>query len=230
MTDRCAFFDVDGTCISVKSMFSFQEYWYRTVSSADCRDARAFADEMAGLHKENASRETINRRYYAHFAGRRISDVQACAQAWFAEVARDRNLFHPAPLARLREHDVAGDVCAFVSGSFPAILCPIAEFLGVKHILATNLVVADGRYTGELNPPQMIGQGKADAITAFLSLRGWDASGCWAYGDDISDLPMLATVGHKVVVAGDAQLEAHARAAGWEILSPAPASYTAAAA
>jgi len=220
MNATYAFFDVDGTCISIKSMFSFQEYWYRTAASADRGDASAFTEDMTRLQREGASREAINRRYYTHFAGRPVAEVEQCGRAWFAEVSRDQELFYPAPLARLRSHLAAGGVCAFVSGSFPAVLQPIAEFVGVAHLLASDLVVRDGRYSGELNPPQTIGYGKANAIAAFLARHGGNAATAWAYGDDMSDLPMLAAVGHPVAVVGDPQLEAHARAAGWEVLSP----------
>jgi HAD superfamily phosphoserine phosphatase-like hydrolase len=105
-----------------------------------------------------------------------------------------------------------------VSGSFPAVLTHLARRLGVRHLLATTLEVADGRYTGKILAPQTIGAGKALAIKQFLAGNGGHAEMCHAYGDDLSDLPMLEGVGHPTVVRGDPALEAHAKAMGWRIL------------
>jgi phosphoserine phosphatase len=80
--------------------------------------------------------------------------------------------------------------------------------------------VVDGHYTGVIHPPQTIGQGKADAVRDFLAKMGYAAADCHAYGDDISDLPMLDAVGHPVVVAGGRGLATHAASVGWPVLSP----------
>ena len=81
-------------------------------------------------------------------------------------------------------------------------------------------MVADGRYTGEIRPPQCIGRGKAEAIARFLAATGVSAALCHAYGDDISDLPMLDSVGYPVVVRGSRDLEAQAMGRGWPVISP----------
>jgi phosphoserine phosphatase len=101
------------------------------------------------------------------------------------------------------------------------LLSPIAARLGVRHILATIMEVVDGSYTGRIFPPQTIGRGKAEAIAGFLERAGVSPSCCHAYGDDISDLPMLSAVGWPVVVRGDNRaLEELALNRGWPVLSP----------
>lgn len=214
-----AFFDVDGTLISLKSMFSFQDYWYATYDGSP-RKRAAFEAEMAGLRNGGASREEMNRRYYAHFAGRPVEAVERAAVRWFDHVLRRTDdLFHPKVVARLLSHHAQGIEPVFVSGSFPAILGPIAERLGVRHILATEMEAKDGIYTGAIHA-QTIGDGKAVAMAAFLEGKAVAANDCHAYGDDISDLPMLQAVGGPAAVRGDHRLESHARRVGWEVLSP----------
>lgn len=215
-----AFFDVDDTLISIKSMFSFQEYWYRM--AGDARSQAVFETEMAQLRQQQAPWEDLNRRYYASFAGREVMAVERCASAWYAHVERTTPaLYHSAIVAQLRMHQCQAEEPVFVSGSFPALLKPVAARLDVHHILATRLEVVGGRYTGEILPPQTIGQGKATAIAAFLKHTGVPADICHAYGDDISDLPMLNAVGHPAVVRGGRGLEDHAAKVGWRVLSPA---------
>lgn len=92
--------------------------------------------------------------------------------------------------------------------------------LGVRHILATRLEVREGRYTGEILPPQTIGAGKAQAVDTFLRARDCSPEWCYAYGDDVSDLPMLEAVGQPTVVSGGRKLKANARTMGWRVITP----------
>lgn len=213
-----AFFDVDGTLISLKSMFSFQDFWYANTAGNDHEQA-SFEEEMSELRRIGASREEMNRRYYTHFAGRRVTSVALAAERWYQHVERATiDLYHAPVAARLRRHIAEGVEPVFVSGSFPLILGPIARRLGVRHLLATTMHEDGGTFTGDILDPQTIGRGKADAITAFLAANDGDAAQCHGYGDDISDLPMLECVGRPVAVQGDHRLEALAGRAGWEVL------------
>jgi HAD superfamily hydrolase (TIGR01490 family) len=221
VTDRSyVFFDVDDTLISVKSMLSFQEYWYRVTGESEA-EARFQCDLREHMH-EQACRSFLNRLYYRHFAGRAELDVTRLGKEWFVWV-RDQypNFYHAPVVKELRAHQRAGREVVFVSGSFPALLKPIATDLSVRKILCTRLEVQAGRYTGEILPPQTIGDGKVDAIRQFLSKRGISVEMCYAYGDDLSDLPMLKAVGEAVVVGGGRGLEPHAREYGWRVLMPA---------
>lgn len=214
-----AFFDVDDTLIDVKSMFSFQDYWFD--QTGDAAGRRAFLVEMNDLRIVGASRETLNRRYYAHFAGRCVAATKACAEAWFAALERERpDLYHAAVAGELRALQDQGVEAVFVSGSFPELLAPAARRLGVRHILATTMEVKDGRFTGVILPPQTIGEGKAVAVKTFLAGRGVPAAVCRAYGDDISDAPMLESVGYPTVVTGGCGLAAYAERRGWRVMAP----------
>ena len=214
-----AFFDVDDTLIDVKSMLSFQEFWY--ASRPDNGERERYLREIEQHMHERASWEVLNRRYYRYFAGRKVAEVEQSAREWLRLQQKSRDdFFHAGSLAELRWHQGEGREPVFVSGSFPAILQPVAEQLGVRHMLATRMEVAGGIYTGEILPPQTIGAGKAEAIREFLQHAGGRAEDCYAYGDDISDLPMLQAVGNPRVVSGGRGLVEHARELGWPVISP----------
>ena len=214
------FFDVDDTLISIKSMLSFQDFWFEKWGD-DTRREHYYADLREHMHAD-ASWEDLNRLYYGHFAGRKVSKVKACGEAWFAAMNNNKeDFFHPLPLAELRHHQCEGREVVFVSGSFPALLRPIANHLQVRHILATTMEIATGCYTGQILAPQTIGEGKVEAIRTFLLAVGAEANDCYAYGDDISDLPMLDAVGYPTVVRGGRSLEIHAQRLGWRVISPA---------
>jgi len=214
-----AFFDVDDTLIAVKSMFSFQDYWYSKYP--DFKAQHAFDRDMNRRHEPNVSWEKLNALYYSHFSGRNVDALLACGKAWFDELENvQENLFHAPIVNVLRQHQAQGHEVVFVSGSFPAVLLPVAERLGVHTILAINMDVKNGHYTGRILPPQTIGEGKAQAIRDYLLQVGGEADNCYAYGDDISDLPMLKSVGKPHVVSGGRGLEKVAKQECWPVLSP----------
>jgi HAD superfamily hydrolase (TIGR01490 family) len=214
-----AFFDVDDTIVSLKSILSFQDFWFDAKGDEDGRSR--FAQLISALTEADASWEVIHRQLAQSFALRHVAEVALQAGHWFSHVeATHPALFHAPVIARLHDHQKNGIEPVFVSGSFPPLIAPIATRLGVTHCLATILEIADGRYTGRGLPPQTIGQGKAEAMRRFLTDHGGDAGKCFAYADDISDVPMLEMVGHPVAVLGGRGLETHARTLGWECIAP----------
>ncbi len=214
-----AFFDVDDTIVSVKTMFSFQDYWY--TQNTDVEGRERFETDMLKRHNVDASWEMLNRLYYRHFAGRSIADVKQCGIDWFNTLENThKNLFNTAVVKELQELQNAGNEIVFVSGSFPALLNPIAQRLNVEHILAIQMQEDNGYYTGDILMPQTIGEGKAEAIELFLRNRNTDRQSCHAYGDDISDLPMLKSVGKPTVVSGGRGLEDYANKVGWRVIAP----------
>ena len=76
------------------------------------------------------------------------------------------------------------------------------------------------RYTGKIIPPQTIGSGKAEAMRLFMEDKSSQLAECYAYGDDISDVPMLEIVGYPNAVTGGRGLEPYAREHGWNIIHP----------
>lgn len=216
---RYAFFDVDDTIISLKSILSFQDFWFE--HKQDDEGRTQFAHMIATVTHEHASWEIIHRNLAQSFANRRVDEVVDVAGLWFTHVETAiPTLYHAPVVARLRDHQQQGIAPVFVSGSFPPLIAPIARRLGVSHTLATNLEIVDGRYTGQVLPPQTIGQGKADAMRDFMTTHAANPQECYAYADDISDVPMLQMVGHPVAVLGGRGLEAYARTAGWACLNP----------
>jgi HAD superfamily hydrolase (TIGR01490 family) len=217
------FFDVDGTLLSLKSMLGFQEFYLRWESHGGEDQGeqrwRDFLARFSAWEREGRDRLFLNREYYRSYQGRSRETVRAVAEAWFAsEKQRRPGLMIEPTLRALREHQARSRIPVFVSGSMNEILEPVARELGVVHCLATSLEEREGRYTGEIEGLQMIGQGKADAVRAFLAARGASAAECFAYGDHHTDVPMLEAVGHPVAVIGDPRLAEHARRERWAML------------
>jgi len=86
-------------------------------------------------------------------------------------------------------------------------------------IVAAQLATdADGRCTGFLARPPLVGESRAAWLKHYASLHGVDLSRSFAYADSHSDLPMLQTVGHPVAVSPDIPLMRAAGKSQWSIV------------
>jgi HAD superfamily hydrolase (TIGR01490 family) len=215
MARRFAFFDVDETLISLKSMFDFLPRW--SAQRGASQQTQELTATLERARASGTSREELNRLYYRGFRGASLAELTAAGRRWFEErFERGEPPYHREVVARLIQHRVDGIEPVLVSGSMPPLLQPIAEQLGVPHCLCTQLRCDErGVLTGEIGAPQTIGAGKATALRAFLAHHGAEARDCFAYGDDVSDAPMLEAVGAAVAVGASPALIALAQQRGW---------------
>ncbi|WP_217545929.1 HAD family phosphatase [Streptomyces sp. GbtcB6] len=217
---RAAFFDVDETLITGKSMLSFLTFHWAREGRAASRVASARA-ALSHQLRSGMPREQVNRAYYRLLRGSRETDLAESGRLWFAR-EHPRGLFHPPVREALRRHSSAGDLTVLVSGSFSACLDPIGQAVGADLVVCTIPEVAGGALTGELTGRPMIGRAKAEEARRIMTAFGLRPEHCHAYGDDASDLALLTSVGNPVAVGGDPALTAHAVRANWTRL-PGPA-------
>lgn len=218
---KVAFFDVDHTLTTSGSMSRLLAYYHAALG----HPRRNFDDRMCELKAMTAlgcPRETVDRAYYAGLEGLDAAVMTAIARAWFDAELSTGGFYHEPALAELRRHRTQGVHVVLVSGSFPAPLRPIAEDLGADEIRCTVPRIEQGRYTGALEGPPVIGTAKADAAVKILIEGDTDARDSIAYGSHISDLPLLKAAGSAVVVGGNDRLRTLARAHGWPLLPGTP--------
>lgn len=199
-----AFFDVDGTLINTRSLISFlARLW--ALPGMDPVRFTTYWDGLRARVREGIAREHLNRYYFSVFQGLVVADVEAAGQAWFDAHSRKEGFYNPQGMALLRAQRELGLCVCLVTGSFPALVKPLAEAVGAEAVLCSMPQSVEGRYTGQLQGMPCIGANKADAIRTFALERGVDLGRCIAFGDDDSDRPMLDAVGQGVLVPTDAR-------------------------
>ncbi|WP_394430821.1 HAD family hydrolase [Streptomyces sp. SGAir0957] len=207
-----AFFDVDETLITVKSMFRFLEFHYRERGlppSAYAEAARALRDRAAA----GVSRVRTNREYYRLFTGRPVEELLAHGRAWFDAELASGTLLHRPAVDALRRHRNEGALIALVSGSFRPCLEPVAQHLGVDVVLCSEPENVGGFCTGHVERP-VIGPEKGRLARALMARHSIPPSRAAAYGDHASDLDLLRSVGHPVAVGDNLEIGAHVTAVG----------------
>ncbi len=141
--------------------------------------------------------------------------------AWRERFIEDkiRPILLPKALELLARHRDAGDTLLIITATNRFITAPIAELLDVPHLLATEVELADGRYTGRSFGIPCFQHGKVERLSEWLAETGHDLDQSWFYSDSHNDLPLLGRVRYPVAVDPDAVLAQHARERGWPIIS-----------
>jgi fatty acyl-CoA reductase len=104
----------------------------------------------------------------------------------------------------------------FVTGALDFLVEPLRHL--ADELVAARLVEQRGAFTGELAEPPLSADGRASLVARIAADHGIELAACHAYGDSVSDLPMLEAVGHPYAVNPDFRLAREARRRRWPVL------------
>jgi HAD superfamily hydrolase (TIGR01490 family) len=124
-----------------------------------------------------------------------------------------------AALRLLEKHD--GELRAIVTATNAFVTKPIAQRFGVDHLIACEVEMVAGRYTGNPVGVPSFREGKVarvDAWLASMELCIEDFETSWFYSDSLNDLPLLQRVNHPVAVNPDPTLRRFALEQDWLVL------------
>ncbi len=210
-----AFFDIDGTLIARNSAPLYMKH-LRQTGQARRRDlARTFY--YVGRYKLGLL--DIDRAVAVSLGwirGRDEAAVRTDCNGWYARMVRP--YLFPAMMATVAAHRRACHVPAILTSATRYLAEPIAADLGIEHLLVTQLVVRDGRFTGEAVRPVCYGEGKTYWAERFAAAQGLDLRRSYFYTDSITDLPLLERVGEPRIVNPDPRLGRVATRRGWSVL------------
>ncbi|HXQ21447.1 MAG TPA: HAD family hydrolase [Candidatus Acidoferrales bacterium] len=209
-----AFFDIDRTLITADSGVLYAKYLLRR-GELRRRDLLA-AIYYHLLHRLNLlDVDALFARYTGTIRGRSHAELQDLCADWYA--ASVRPVVNPHMAAAVAEHRRAGHVVAILSSATNYVGEPLAQDLGIQHLLVNRLLVRDGYLTGEAVQPLCYGAGKVYWAERFAADQHVDLQHSYFYTDSITDLPMLERVGHPCPVNPDRLLRRHARRCGWPV-------------
>lgn len=212
-----AFFDLDKTIIAKSSVLAFGKPFYQNGllnRRAVLRSAYAqFVFALAGADHDQIER--MRAYLTAMCTGWDVSQVREIVSETLHDIIDP--IVYDEAVDLIGEHKAAGRDVVIVSSSGEEVVGPIGAMLGADHVVATQMHVADGKYTGEIGR-YAYGPEKAVAIRELADERGYDLAGSYAYSDSVTDVPMLEAVGHPFVVNADRALRKVAVEKGWPAL------------
>lgn len=215
---RLALFDLDNTLLAGDSDFE----WAQFLIEKGVLDRELYEAKNQTFYDQYKS-GTLDIHEFLDFQLKPLAHhPRAQLDAWHDEYMRTRIVpmvakGAPALLAR---H--AGDTRVIVTATNSFVTAPIAHYLGVEHLIATEPEQVGGEFTGKVSGLPSFKDGKVTRLEQWLTGQGENlatVAESWFYSDSLNDLPLLARVRHPVAVDPDATLLAHAQAAGWAVIS-----------
>lgn len=213
-----AFFDLDKTVIAKSSTLAFSRPFFQEGlinRRAVLKSAYAqFVFMLAGADADQMDR--MRAHITSLCTGWDVEQVNAIVEETLHDIVDP--LVYKEATQLIEEHKEQGHDVVVLSASGAEVVSPIARLLGATHSAGTRMVVADGRYTGEVEF-SCSAANKARAATELAELHGYDLSRCHAYSDSVTDLPLLESVGHPTVINPDRSLRREAVQRGWPSLA-----------
>ncbi|MDY1017792.1 HAD family hydrolase [Pseudomonas coleopterorum] len=214
---RLALFDLDNTLLGGDSDHAWGDYLCaRGILDADTYKARNdefYQDYLAGR---------LDLNEYLNFTLEILAATDvAQLDEWHRDFMRDciEPIMLPKAAALLQQHRDAGDKLVIITATNRFVTGPIAERLGVETLLATEVEMVDGRYTGRSYDVPCFKEGKVTRLNRWLEENGYDLHDSYFYSDSMNDLPLLEQVTHPVVVDPDSRLHEEAKRRGWKEIS-----------
>jgi len=214
-----ALFDLDHTLLSGDSDALWCEYLMQhgLLDRAEFEPRNA---EMVRRYSDaSVSVEEFCDFYVSTLAGRTPAECSAWCQRFLDEVVAPR--IPASARALVESHREKGDRLVLTTATNRVITELTARHLGIADLIATEVELANGFYTGRTRGVLNMREGKVTRLHSWLAAQGMPTEmlgEATLYSDSSNDLPLLGAVGHPVIVDPDARLRAHALAQGWPVV------------
>lgn len=119
----------------------------------------------------------------------------------------------------IKKHTDSGDTALIITATNSFVTAPIAQRLGIEHLIATEPEMVDGCYTGEVAGEPSYRLGKVKRLHIWLQQHNQTLDNSSFYSDSHNDIPLLEQVENPVAVDPDEALAQHAISKGWPIIS-----------
>ncbi|MBI4955099.1 MAG: HAD family hydrolase [Myxococcales bacterium] len=209
---RAALFDMDRTLLR-RDSGSLYVRWQRDIGAAGWRDGLRVAWWVLQYRLGVLAAERVAARVLEDLAGEDEAEFRERCRGFYRDYLRP----HVTEAGRraVRAHHARGDLVAIVTGATRYAAGPLAEELGIEHVVCTELETARGRFTGRIEQPMCYGAGKTVLARRWAERHGVTLGEAVFYTDSITDRPLCEHVGEAVVVNPDARLGLLARRRGW---------------
>lgn len=212
-----AFFDMDRTLLSDSSTLLWVRYM-RARGELPALELMRYLGAVIRYSVGQLDMADLTRRLAKELAGQPEIERMSLTRRWVADQVV--NFVAPEGRRWLDAHRKRGHRVAMITASPAYTADALAEHLAipVEDVMATRFEVRNGRFTGRMIEPMVIGEGKLSAAQEYAARNGIDLAASYFYTDSIADLALLEKVGHPVAVNPDRQLLKVAEAHGWHIV------------
>lgn len=215
-----ALFDLDNTLIVGDSDFQ----WAQFLIEKKALDRELHESRNMEFYEQYKA-GTLDIYEFLDFQLKPLSrHSRAQLETWRSEFMTRKIMPLIAPGTRqlIERHMLDGDLCIIITATNSFVTAPIAQVLGIQHLIATEPEEKNGEFTGQVSGIPCFREGKINRLEDWLdehNLTWLSFLRSWFYSDSLNDLPLLSKVTHPVAVDPDATLKRHAEKNNWPVIS-----------
>lgn len=217
---KLALFDLDNTLLAGDSDFQ----WAQFLIEQNVLDREVYEARNIEFYEQYKA-GTLDIHEFLDFQLKPLSrHPREQLHAWRSSFIQQKIMPLIAPGARelIARHQAEQDLCIIITATNSFVTAPIAQALGIRHLIATEPEQKNGQFTGRVSGIPCFQAGKITRLEQWLdeqNLTWLSFLQSWFYSDSLNDLPLLRKVTHPVAVDPDATLHEHAQKNGWPIIS-----------
>lgn len=211
MKNTCAIFDLDGTLIRRSSEKVFLKHLLKQ-GEIPISNLLAWTSYFIKVRSY-----PIAKSNKVHLRGLEENHLSNLARECFVNSLRASIV--PQISTLIRTHRNAGRAVIIMSGSLSILVEHFHNHFETDIMVADQLEVSDGRFTGNRVGLRPYAQNKAALARELATTHGFDLSSSYAYGNHHSDVYKLELFGNPVAVNPDRELRRIATERNWKIES-----------
>jgi HAD superfamily hydrolase (TIGR01490 family) len=196
-----AIFDLDGTLIRGQSQLYLIKYLYkrRLIGVFDLMVIVGwFFGYRLNLFKNP---RTIFNYAFRIIKGKDENEIKILMDNFYKDVLRDA--LRGDVVNRLKQHNKNKDEICLLTNAIKPIARAVADDLGIRNVIATEIEVIGSKYTGKIKGDIIYGKNKAEALKKNFAAK--ELLNSFIYADHYSDIEMLKLAGHPVLVYPDSK-------------------------
>ena len=217
MSDKLIIFDLDNTILNGDSDYS----WINFLIDIEYVDKDEYERKNQYFY-DKYYEGTLDYDEWAEFAlstikGKQPNDLKDLINKFMSSVIEP--MINVYALRLLHNHHHNNDVMLLASATNSVIVNPIAIRLGFENIVATDVEIVDGVYSGKMKGIAALGEGKLQKVREWMLDNNFNNfNNVTFYSDSINDFPLLAQVSKPIAVNPDNKLREECKKRAWKII------------
>jgi len=212
-----AIFDLDNTLIGCDS----DHLWGDWLGEKGIVDAEHYKETNDQFYVDYQNGR-LDIMAYLRFSLKVLADNDmAQLHFWREQFLAEKldDMWLPKAAELVEKHRQQGHTLMIITATNDFVTAPLADRLGIEHLIATVAERRKEHYTGDIDGTPSYREGKVTRLQAWLESHDETLDGSYFYSDSHNDLPLLEQVANPVAVDPDATLEREARERGWPVIS-----------
>ena len=211
-----AIFDIDNTLIKGQSQLLFVRYLY-TEGKLSClkyfKVLLWFVLYKIGIYEDVSK---IRRKLFVELKDFQIKEWEKIIHEFFYKEITRRIL--PKSIELINYHKQSNFEIIIISATISQIADMFRKYLSLDFQMSTKLEKKGELLTGKIEGDIVYGRNKVNKLMEFIRNNNLSLKGSFAYGDHISDVPLLTFVENPIVVNPNKKMKKMAEKNNWRII------------